>query len=80
MEDLQTGRRERHLLVTGEVLDLGENHVTLGSPLGQALLGRRAGERIAVDLPQGRRNLRIVSLVTLPRMLGLTRARARARA
>ena len=80
VEDLQSGRRERLLLVTGEVRDLGENHVRLGSPLGQALLGRRAGERITVDLPQGRRNLRIVSLVTLPRMLGLTRARARARA
>jgi transcription elongation factor GreA len=73
VEDLRTRRRETYTLVTGEVLDLHENHVTLGSPLGQALLGRRAGERVEVDLPQGRRRLRIVGLVTLPRMLGLSR-------
>jgi transcription elongation factor GreA len=71
VEDLRTRRRERYTLVTGEVLDLGENHVTLGSALGQALLGRRAGDRVQVELPQGVRRLRIVSLVTLPRMPGI---------
>jgi len=76
VQDLTTGQRETYLLVTGEVLDLDQNHVTLGSPLGQALLGRRAGERVVVESPRGRRRLRITSIVTLPQMLGLAGRKA----
>jgi len=37
--------------------------VSIGSPIGQALVGRRASETVAVSLPDGRvRRLRIVSV------------------
>jgi transcription elongation factor GreA len=37
--------------------------VSIGSPVGQALLGRRAGDTVAVPLPDGRmRGLRIASV------------------
>jgi len=37
--------------------------VSIGSPIGQALVGRRASETVAVSLPDGRvRRLRIVSI------------------
>lgn len=39
--------------------------VSIGSPVGQALLGRRASETVSVSLPGGRvRRLRIVSVAT----------------
>ena len=71
LEDLATRRRVSYTLVTADVIDLEEDQVTLASPIGNALLGRRKGERVEVALPQGRRRFRIVSLTTLPEMLGL---------
>lgn len=71
LEDLATRRRVSYTLVTGDVIDLEEDQVTLASPIGNALLGRRKGERIEVALPQGRKRFRIVGLTTLPEMLGL---------
>ena len=41
--------------------------VSIGSPVGQALLGRGASETVAVSLPDGRvRRLRIVSIAPPP--------------
>lgn len=71
LEELGTRRRVSYMLVTGDVIDLEEDQVTLASPIGAALLGRKKGERIEVALPQGRKRFRIVELTTLPRMLGL---------
>lgn len=75
LEDLATRRRVSYTLVTGDVIDLEEDQVTLASPIGSALLGRGRGERVEVELPQGRRRFRIVSLTTLPEMLGLDGSR-----
>jgi transcription elongation GreA/GreB family factor len=75
LEDLATRRRVSYTLVTGDVIDLEEDQVTLASPIGSALLGRGKGERVEVELPQGRRRFRIVSLTTLPQMLGLDGSR-----
>lgn len=75
LEDLATRRRVSYTLVTGDVIDLEEDQVTLASPIGNALLGRRKGERVDVELPQGRRRFRIVGLTTLPQMLGMDGSR-----
>ena len=41
----------------------GRGDVSIGSPIGQAPLGRRASETVAVSLPNGRtRRLRIASV------------------
>jgi transcription elongation factor GreA len=41
----------------------GRGVVSAGSPVGQALLGRGPGERVAIELPNGRvRELRIVAV------------------
>ena len=72
LEELGTRRRVSYMLVTADVIDLEEDQVTLASPIGAALLGRKKGERIEVALPQGRKRFRIVELTTLPGMLGLS--------
>jgi transcription elongation factor GreA len=60
VEDLETRKSERYSIVgMHEQLQPGE--VSVGSPIGQALLGRRVGETVTVDLPRGRaRRLQIV--------------------
>lgn len=71
LEDLATRARVSFTLVTADVIDLDEDQVTLASPIGAALLGHRAGDRITVTLPSGERRYRLVSVVTLPQALGL---------
>ncbi len=71
LQNLGTRRRVSYTLVTGEVIDLDEDQVSLASPVGQALLGRAVGERVSVETPAGTLRYRIVSVTTLPRMLDL---------
>jgi transcription elongation GreA/GreB family factor len=71
LQNLDTRQRITYTLVTGDVIDLGEDQVSLASPVGQALLGRKVGERASVRTPAGTLRYRIVSVTTLPQMLGL---------
>jgi transcription elongation factor GreA len=40
----------------------GVRTITLSSPMGRALLGRRVGEQVVVDAPAGRFSVEIVGL------------------
>ncbi|HEX8906147.1 MAG TPA: GreA/GreB family elongation factor [Longimicrobiaceae bacterium] len=71
LQDLDTGQRVSYTLVTGDVIDLEEDQVSLASPVGQALLGCRVGDRISVDAPAGKLRYRLIAMTTLPQMLGL---------
>ena len=71
LQDLRTRERVSYTLVTGDVIDLDEDQVSLASPVGQALLGRKVGDRVSVETPAGKLRYRIVSVTTLPQMLGL---------
>ncbi|HEX2201939.1 MAG TPA: GreA/GreB family elongation factor [Longimicrobium sp.] len=71
LQNLHDRRRVSYTLVTGDVIDLDEDQVSLASPVGQALLGREVGDRVSVETPTGKLRYRIVSVTTLPRMLGL---------
>jgi len=73
LENVATRDRVSYTLVTGDVIDLDDDQVSLASPIGQALLGRRTGDRVAVETPVGTLRYRIVSLTTLPKMLGWSR-------
>ena len=71
LQNLDNRQRVSYTLVTGDVIDLDDDQVSLASPVGQALLGSKAGDRVSVQTPAGTLRYRIVSLTTLPRMLGL---------
>jgi transcription elongation factor GreA len=62
----RTGRRARYRL-DGIASDRGGGAVSARSPVGRALMGRRAGDVVAVDLPSGRvESLRIVAVTSPP--------------
>lgn len=65
VEDLRSGERMAYTLMSGDVLDLDAGEISLASPVGQALLGRRSGDEVEVETPQRRRRLRIVGTSTL---------------
>ena len=71
VREVATGSEEVYTLVPGDFLDLEQGHVSLASPMGHALIGRRAGERVRVLTPRGERRYDITAMVTLPQRLGL---------
>lgn len=61
VEDRERGSRDRYSLV-GMHGQIRAGEVSVGSPIGRALLGRRSGDIVEVELPGGHiRELRVVA-------------------
>ena len=67
--DLRSGDEETYTLVFGDYIDIETGQVSMASPLGQSLLGRIAGDEVALQLPRGIRKLRIERVTTLHEMV-----------
>lgn len=65
VEDASTGSRETYEMVVPDAMDPDAGHVSVASPLGRALLDRRAGDAVEVRLPGGVRQLLVVKLETV---------------
>ncbi len=69
VEDIDTKQKETYALTLGEFIE-GEDGseempVSMASPLGKALVGRKVKEKVEIALPMGKRKLRIVELATV---------------
>ena len=78
VQDLETKQRETYGLTLGEFIEGTEAAgdelpVSMASPLGKALLGRKVGQSVSLSLPMGRRRLKIVHLVTVHQLAEGTR-------
>ena len=60
--DLETQEQETFMLVLAEMMDLEADHISLASPLGRALKGRKVGDELELRLPRGRRHLRVLEI------------------
>jgi transcription elongation factor GreA len=69
VEDLRTREKETYNLVFGDYIDLDSGQVSVASPLGQSLLGKKVGDEVSLRLPRGERMLRVLELTTLPEMV-----------
>lgn len=52
-------------LVTSEESDVSKGMISTNSPIGRALMGKRAGETASVVTPVGKRELEILKLTTI---------------
>ena len=68
--DLRTKERDTYTLVFGDYIEIDTGQISVASPLGQALLGKRVGDETMLKLPRLERKLRVEELVTLPEMVG----------
>ncbi len=64
VEDEKTGTRELYNLVFGDV-DFEEGHVSMSSPIGKALVGKKVGDVAILKLPASIRRLKIVGVKTI---------------
>jgi transcription elongation factor GreA len=66
VEDLVTKRTESYELVVPDSMDFDDpTHISIASPLGRAMVEKRVGDTVVVQLPAGTRKLRILELVTI---------------
>jgi transcription elongation factor GreA len=63
--DLETNDTDTYVVVLAEMIDIDADHISLASPLGRALGGRKVGEEVTLRLPTATRSLRILDLVTI---------------
>jgi transcription elongation factor GreA len=63
--DLETNDTDTYMVVLAEMMDFDAGHISLASPLGRALGGRKVGDEVSLRLPTGVRHLRVVDLVTV---------------
>ena len=67
--DLRTRQEEVYTLVFGDDIDIDSGQISVSSALGNALLGKKKGDSVSVQLPRGERKLKIKDLVTLPQII-----------
>jgi transcription elongation factor GreA len=65
VEDDETKAHETYSLVFGDSVEFEEGHVSMGSPIGRALVGKGVGDEVVLKLPAKTRRLKIVELVTI---------------
>ena len=64
-KDEKTGLSETYDMVFGDALEFEEGQVTMSSPIGRALLGKKVGEEVILKLPTMVRRLKITDLKTI---------------
>lgn len=70
LRDVQNNSEVSYSLVFGDFIDLDSDQISMASPIGNALVGKKLGDEVVVRLPRGDRTFKIVELVTLPQMVG----------
>jgi transcription elongation factor GreA len=62
LKDLDFNEILEYRLVSPAEANVSENKISVSSPIGQALLGKSAGEKIAVPVPAGTINYEILEI------------------
>lgn len=62
VRDRDTAEEFDYVLVSEEESDFEENKISISSPVGKALLGRKVGDVVDVEVPAGKRTYEIVSI------------------
>ena len=65
VEDERSGARESYSLLIGDSAEMEGSNVSMGSPIGKALLGKALGETAILKLPTSVRRLRVIELRTI---------------
>ena len=62
---MDSGELEEYILAFADDIDFDSVEISMRSPIGKALLGKREGDAVSVRLPRGRLEFEIVELTTI---------------
>jgi transcription elongation factor GreA len=63
--DLNKDEELSYSLVTSEDADVSQGRISTSSPIGKGLLGKRVGDTVRIQIPDGTRELEILQLTTI---------------
>ena len=63
--DLDTDEKKTYMLVIAEEVDVASGKISAGSPIGSALVNKRVGDSVAVNVPSGQREFEILEFTTI---------------
>ncbi|MFL6417219.1 MAG: transcription elongation factor GreA [Bryobacteraceae bacterium] len=63
--DLNKDEELSYNLVTSEDADVTQGRISTSSPIGKGLLGKRVGDTVRIQIPDGTRELEILQLTTI---------------
>ncbi len=63
LENIDTGEEVTYQLVGPEESNIKEGRISVNSPLGQAMLGKKLGAEIAIQVPAGKRNYELIEIL-----------------
>ena len=63
LENIDTGEDVKYQLVGPDESDIDKGRISITSPLGKAMLGRRPGDELTVQVPGGKRVYELVEIL-----------------
>jgi transcription elongation factor GreA len=63
LENIETGDDVCYQLVGPDESDIENGRISVSSPIGKAILGRKAGDELTVEVPGGRRSYELVKIL-----------------
>ena len=69
VRETNTGDEVTYTIVAGDYMDIDAGQISMASPIGSALMGKKIGETVEVQLPRGERRYIVEELTTLPEMV-----------
>ncbi len=63
LENIDSGEEVEYMIVGQEESDIKKGRISISSPLGTALLGKRPGDEVVIQAPGGKRNYEIIDIL-----------------
>ena len=63
LENIETGEGVRYQLVGPDESDIQNGRISVSSPLGKAIIGRKPGDELSLQVPGGRRTYELVEIL-----------------
>ncbi|MCP4116847.1 MAG: transcription elongation factor GreA [Desulfobacteraceae bacterium] len=63
IENLDSEEEVEYMIVGQEESDIGKGKISVSSPLGRALIGKKPGDEVVLQAPGGKRNYEIVEII-----------------
>jgi len=65
LSDIESGSEVRYTLVMNDDVDTEKGQISIGSPIGRGLSGRKVGDEVTIQIPSGVRRFEILDFLTL---------------
>jgi transcription elongation factor GreA len=62
LQDLKKKKKVTYTLVSAEEVDVESMRISVQSPIGRALVGKKAGDKVSVEVPAGTLEFKILSV------------------